>query len=49
MRKRKLAAAGEIVDFSFGPPELSEVFVRSVGRAVEESDDESDEAMAAIR
>jgi ABC-2 type transport system ATP-binding protein len=31
----ELSAGGEIVDFSFGPPELSEVFVRSVGRTVE--------------
>ena len=28
----RLSAHGEIVDFSFGPPELSEVFVQSVGR-----------------
>ena len=28
----EMAASGRIVDLSFGPPELSEVFLRSVGR-----------------
>ena len=28
----ELSAAGHIVDFSFGPPELSEVFLSSLGR-----------------
>ncbi len=31
----QLAPAGRIVDLSFGPPELSEVFLRSVGRTGE--------------
>ncbi len=29
----ELSSAGEIVDFSFGPPELSEVFLSSLGRS----------------
>jgi ABC-2 type transport system ATP-binding protein len=36
----ELSAGGEIVDFSFGPPELSEVFLTALGRPVSESIDD---------
>jgi ABC-2 type transport system ATP-binding protein len=44
----ELSAAGEILDFSFGPPELSEVFLSSLGGSADPEPMEPDAVRASL-